>query len=475
MKYVLAACLIISSHFLSAQNLVWDNMFDNGFTDAQGKSVKQIESGSIFFLGYGTDSLGNTDIILNKLDAQGNILWWKRFGDSLTNKGNYINLTEDGNLIMIGEWINDLAVDYTIIKADTNGNVLWSYTYGDTIDTEALKYIQQTADGGYVACGFASVLSQQSNDFFVVKFDSLGGKEWAKKYGTLGNDYAQMMRQTADGGFVISGDTKAVDVDNLLVKTDADGVEEWSISVGDAEDNGNQAVMIDNDGSIILAGESTSPFNNLFDLYMVKVSATGNLIWSKYIGETGADAGFSILRRQDNFFICGYSTSGPGPDNDFFFLKCDSNTNPLGVKYFVKPGASIAYDMVESIDTNFLLAGISGPNFYIVKTGDIDYTDNFQMHHALGIGSQARILNNAYVFKDANGNFFVKIIVDEYAKVGQFVLEVYNLTGQQLLQQPFTGSVMPINSQFLTSKGVYTWRILQNGRSWAVGKLITSK
>lgn len=450
-------------------------MFDNGFTDAQGKSVKQVESGSIFFLGYGTDSTGNTDFILNKLDAQGNILWWKRYGDSLTNKGNYINLTTDGNLIMIGERINDLAVDYTIIKADTNGNELWSYTYGDTMDTEALKYIQQTADGGYVACGFASVLSQQSNDFLVVKFDAAGGLEWAKKYGTLGNDYAQMMKQTNDGGFVISGDTKAVDVDNLVVKTNAAGVEEWSLSIGDEKDNGNQAIMIDNDGSFVLAGESMSHLSNAFDLYMAKVSADGNLIWSKYIGDLGADAGFSILRSNDNFFVCGYSTSGPGVDNDFFFLKCDANVNPLGVKYFAKPGVSIAYDMVQSTDGNFILAGISGTNFYLVKTGDADYTANYEMHHVLGIEPAKEVLNGAYVFKDASGNFFVKIVTDEYATQSNFQLEIHSLTGQVLLQQAFVGPVMPVDAKFLPGAGVYSWSVTQNGQPWASGKLITSK
>jgi hypothetical protein len=470
MKYIVSLTFLCTSLFLSAQNLIWDTAFNHNLGDAQGKSVKQLASGSIFFLGYGEDSLGNKDFILNKLDAAGNIIWWKNYGDAFTNKGNYISLTADGNLIMIGEWINNLSVDYTIMKVDTNGNLLWSYTYGDTTDTEALKYIQQTTDGGYVACGFASVLAQQSNDFLVVKFDSLGAVEWANKYGTPGNDYAQLMRQTPDGGYIISGDSRLGDVDNYVLKLDSAGNEQWHLDIGDGEDNGNQTIIIDEDGTYLLAGESTSPINNLFDLYFVKVSTDGGLIWSKYVGGVGADAGFSLLQKGDNYFVCGYSTGGAG-DNDFFLLKCDSNVNPIGVKYFLQPGASIAYDMVEDLNGNFLLGGISGFNFYIVNAGDGAYTTNFNMHdEVLDLPAIQNLYTKTYLFRDGQCNYYVKIADDAFAKDAEYSGAVYSLNGQLLFKGSFSGNSMKIPGDLLSSTGVYLWRAFQGELPIGQGK-----
>src|SRR4051812_22708364 len=80
--------------------------------------------------------------------------------------------------------------DYWIIKIDSSGTMQWDKRFGGT-DIDRLYSLHETADGGYILGGYSrSDISGDKTqdtiggiDYWIVKTDSLGNKQWDKDFG----------------------------------------------------------------------------------------------------------------------------------------------------------------------------------------------------------------------------------------------------------------------------------------------------
>lgn len=94
----------------------------------------------------------------------------------------------------------------------------WDYRYGGT-GGETLLGFEQTVDGGYILGGWSQSgaggdktedswdTQPAYSDYWVVKIDSLGEKQWDKRYGGSGVDVLYKVIETKDGGYILSGHT----------------------------------------------------------------------------------------------------------------------------------------------------------------------------------------------------------------------------------------------------------------------------
>ncbi|MBK8668666.1 MAG: hypothetical protein IPN89_04045 [Saprospiraceae bacterium] len=102
----------------NAGNIIWEKELGVNNLSEEGNSVKQNSDGSFTIAGTCFDvSTGQTDILILKVDPNGNQLWLKKFGSALSNSGvNLIKDTNDDNIIT-GNY-NDLIF---MTKTDNNG------------------------------------------------------------------------------------------------------------------------------------------------------------------------------------------------------------------------------------------------------------------------------------------------------------------------------------------------------------------
>lgn len=131
--------------------------------------------------------------------------WDKTFGGNLSDYLYCIRQTTDGGFILGGYSISDSggdktedsrgSYDYWVLKIDANGIKQWDKTFGGN-NIDILQSLQQTTDGGYILGGYSSSDSsgdksedsKGSDDFWIVKIDANGIKEWDKTFGGSKSD-----------------------------------------------------------------------------------------------------------------------------------------------------------------------------------------------------------------------------------------------------------------------------------------------
>ncbi|MCL0073268.1 hypothetical protein M1N91_03505 [Dehalococcoidia bacterium] len=82
----------------------------------------------------------------------------------------------------------------------------WSRTFGGR-ERSVAQSVQQTRDGGFIIVGWREGAGEFDYDIWLVKSDEKGNKEWSRTFGGPHSDKAHSVQQTADGGFIIVGDT----------------------------------------------------------------------------------------------------------------------------------------------------------------------------------------------------------------------------------------------------------------------------
>jgi hypothetical protein len=156
------------------------------------------------------------------------VQWSKSYGGV-----SEIQQTNDGGYILVGSKTSQGSGSQLYLKrvnatGQTNASQkTWGAYYGGPGDEYGYS-VQQTSDGGYIAVGSTSSLStRHGTEVFLLKVDATGSAQWGRTYGRAGDDGGYCVRQTADGGYVICGYgnswTSHGNHDAYLIKTDENG------------------------------------------------------------------------------------------------------------------------------------------------------------------------------------------------------------------------------------------------------------
>ena len=112
--------------------------------------------------------------------------------------------------------------------------ITWAYTYGGS-GYEQAAAIQQTSDGGYIIAGHTQSLGASNYDLYILKLDLFGNAIWQRAYGGSGDDRAQAIQQTSDGGYIVAGYTNSFGLGNYdvwILKLDSAGAIQWQKTLG---------------------------------------------------------------------------------------------------------------------------------------------------------------------------------------------------------------------------------------------------
>jgi hypothetical protein len=375
----LAAILLPS--FLTAQ-ITFQRTYGGAGYDI-GKSVQQTTDGGYIIAGathsFGT---GDFDVYLIKTDSTGDSVWTRTYGGAGRDEGLWVQQTADGGFIVAGFTSSFGAggSDVYLIKTDGVGDTMWTSTYGDT-NGDYGHSVRQTADGGFIVAGETWSFGASQNDVYLIKTDADGNTQWTRRFGGSDVDYATSLQETADSGYIIAGSTYSYGAggrDVYLIKTDADGDTLWTRTFGGEDDDVGYSVQLTADCGYVIAGYTTSFGAGYNDVYLIKTDSTGDSVWTRTYGGAGTDCGRSVQRAANGgYIIAGRRQLLGAGYSDVYLVATDANGDTVWTRTLGGTDDDDGWAVRQTADGGYIITGYTesfgagGLDVYLIKTDSL--------------------------------------------------------------------------------------------------------
>ncbi len=268
--------------------LLWQRSFGRTpFKPDDGSDIIYASDGGYIIAGRSTTAQDENAYIL-KIDVNGNLLWDKVYGGTAGENAATIIATPDGGYVFLGSTSSYKTggagdYDFYLVKIDASGNMVWQKNYGGS-DWDRGGSIIAAVDGGYLLSGWTSSpeFGAVARDILLIKIDDNGNKQWQKLYGWEHHDYASEVIAPSEGGYLIVGSSERYydapmetwQPDLYIIKIDVKGNEQWSKLYGGLKGEGASGVRQTSDGGYIISG-STGSYSRDSDIYMLKLDQGG--------------------------------------------------------------------------------------------------------------------------------------------------------------------------------------------------------
>ncbi len=292
----------------STGTIQWQKNYGGTYFDA-AKSVSQTSDGGYIMAGYAASTDGDVtanhnflkDFWIVKTNSTGTLQWQKSLGGAQSDEAYSIQQTTDGGYIVCGSSNSDdgdvtghhtqtTTTDCWVVKLDGSGNIQWQKSLGGSQYEQGYS-IRQTTDGGYIVAGFADSfdgdvngrIGNSNEDYWLVKLDGAGNIQWQQCLGGTNQDFANIVFQTSDGGYVLAGYSQSND---SMVTGNHGGWDYWVIKlttiVGIEEGTNNNIINIfpnpfTTQATISFGGELRNATFFLYNLLGEKVEEVSNI------------------------------------------------------------------------------------------------------------------------------------------------------------------------------------------------------
>jgi hypothetical protein len=366
-----------------------------GINDEWAYSVQQADDGGFIICGFTssfgasgicTNFIGDTvpcsDIYLIRTNKSGDTLWTKAYGGASDDYGWGVEQTNDGGYILVGSTysfgVGGGVNDVYLIKTNDVGDTLWTKSYGG-VSLDGGYSVKQTSDGGYIITGFTYSYGQGSSDVYLIRANAQGDTLWTKTYGGTSGDFGWCVQETSDEGYIISGYTfnfGAGLTDIYLIKTDDIGDTLWTKTYGGNNYDRGNSVQQTLDGGYIITGFTWSFGAGSKTSYLLKVDSTGQVIWTKaYGGTTLGEYGQSVMQTSDGGYIFSGSTYSFGAGaSDIYLVKTNASGDTLWTKVYGGVNDDEAYSVIQTSDGGYIISGYTASfgagmkDVYLIKT-----------------------------------------------------------------------------------------------------------
>lgn len=209
---------------------------------------------------------------------------------------------------------------------------MWSKTYGGSQE-DVFEDLLITPDGEYLAFGRSLSYGSSRGKFYLVKTDSEGNQQWFKTYGHDDYTHGFAIAPTNDGGYVLAGNSTETDawLDFRLTKIDENGNEQWTKFYGRTQDDTALDVKQTSDGGYIITGV-TGGWSSDSQIWILKTDSDGNKLKSQTYGGKSYDDFVSIQQLHNySFMLLGTTQSFGAGSNNIYLINTSFNDVPMDV------------------------------------------------------------------------------------------------------------------------------------------------
>ncbi|MGE0638473.1 MAG: T9SS type A sorting domain-containing protein [Bacteroidia bacterium] len=196
---------------------------------------------------------------------------------------------------------------------------------------------------------FARLISAQNDTAYIYTY---GGAE---------NEKLFQIKEAPGNTFISVGYTGSYGYGNsdiYLLKTDSAGHKIWSKYIGDSGVEWGYSVVVTSDSGFAIAGYTGSAGAGGYDVLLVKTDSLGEVLWQKTFGGTDWDFGYSIKETADGgLLIAGKTYSYGAGGADAYIIKTDNSGNSVFEKTYGGEGEDVANDIIIDSDGNYVFIG----------------------------------------------------------------------------------------------------------------------
>jgi Tol biopolymer transport system component len=266
-------------------NEIWSRTF-GGPGMERANAIRQTADGGYILAGKTASfGAGGADLYLVKTDDQGGEVWSRTYGGEHDEEGYAVRQTQDGGFLVLAQATQGEAVyvsqepDVLLLRTDGLGEELWSRVW-TTEEADGGHVLLPTSDGSYLIAGITTPAGNQSKiDVLFVKIDAEGNQIWNKPLGDPNAlDYATDALELPGGGYLLTGLFNRSGRGAIpLIRTSADGELVWTRTL--LEGRGNKVgmrLLPTADGGYLIVGE-TDQFRRRFQTVVIKTDSQGNV------------------------------------------------------------------------------------------------------------------------------------------------------------------------------------------------------
>ena len=170
---------------------------------------------------------GSIDAWVVKLDADGDVIWQRAYGGTGDDRAYAVNPAPSGGYYITGNSSENNGegdvtnnhgwADVWVLKVEENGDIIWQKSLGGSL-TDIGFSGAVTPHNTYVIAGMSTssngdvTFNHGGEDYWVAELDEDGELLWQKSLGGSSNDWAYSILPTTDG-YIIAGETTSADGD----------------------------------------------------------------------------------------------------------------------------------------------------------------------------------------------------------------------------------------------------------------------
>lgn len=507
---------VFVSKFDTSGTLIWSKAMGGIYGDGSAATIAVDAAGNVYITGgfmgtadfdpgAGTFNMtaattSQTDIFIAKLDANGDFVWAKGIiGGTWWDNSYDIAIDPAGNVVVVGRFYYQGGArdfdpgpdtyyltagheDIFVLKLNADGEFVWAVDFGTAPDESRGYSLAIDDDGSILTTGYFrgavdfdpdsvntyTMTSVGTWNVFYHKMDADANFLWARSLPVTTTTYYN------DGSY---GSKITLDPDGNLYAT------------------GRFSGTIDFDpgaGSWPL----TSTGDN--DIYLLKFTPAGELVWARSMGGSGYDEGVCLTVANGGLYLSGIFAAtadlDPGTgvlsetsegDADMFLLRLDTAGTLLNGMSMGGGGADRAHSMKASGSGALYVAGwfasttdldpgagtlnvtAAGPyDGFLVKLADADLTaiEESNTLHAIALHPNP-----------ANDQIFLMLQVDMVGE--RAMIEVFDATGKRVHSEQVStlGALQPIDLSGDLKEGLYLVMVRVEGQAPKSARVIVKR
>jgi uncharacterized delta-60 repeat protein len=287
-------------------------------------------------------------------------VWGHTWGNTLDDKANAVATDADGNTYVAGSYsAGALNTDALLVKYGADGSLLWQKTWGGAQDDISYGITGDGAGNVYVT-GETENFGVQAQ-VFILKYTPAGVLLWQKVWGSVWYASGRAITLNSAGSVYVTGYSAGMGTGYeslILLKYEGDGTYVGEVGLSTTNDINGFSLAVDNSDNVFIAGMTQDTPTGYEDMFVVKYSPDGTMLWQKSWGGDLTDTAYGVSTdASGNAYVAGQTWDYGQGSTDVVLLKFDTDGALLWQETWGGPDHDEAYAITADGSGNLYVTG----------------------------------------------------------------------------------------------------------------------